>query len=261
MHSRYLVISDVDGTLLGDQDGLNELRQETRYWGDQLCWVVSSGRFFDSVRQSVIEGRIPNPSAIIGGVGTEISHFPGGQPFTQWREHIVPFQAKFCAITIREIMQEIEGLEFQPWEFQSDLKVSYYLHNASPEELARLERRLTLQDLDVQLVYSSRRDLDILPARANKGQAARFLAELWSFPAEQVIVAGDSANDLSMFQVGFRGIVVGNAAPELRALSSEFIYQADRPYGGGVLEGLKHWLESKEPLSRRSTLDDATYSI
>jgi hydroxymethylpyrimidine pyrophosphatase-like HAD family hydrolase len=56
-----------------------------------------------------------------------------------------------------------------------------------------------------------------------------------------VVVAGDSANDLDMFVLPFKGIVVGNAEPALRQLASENIYQAGGRYAAGVLEGLHYW--------------------
>jgi hydroxymethylpyrimidine pyrophosphatase-like HAD family hydrolase len=51
-----------------------------------------------------------------------------------------------------------------------------------------------------------------------------------------------------MFHVGFRGIVVGNAQPELRALVEPHIYHATAPFAAGVLEGLDYWLQA--PLIR-----------
>ena len=57
-----------------------------------------------------------------------------------------------------------------------------------------------------------------------------------------VIVAGDSGNDATMFDEGFRGIIVANAKPELQALRGPRIYRAAQSYAAGVIEGLDHWL-------------------
>ena len=61
-------------------------------------------------------------------------------------------------------------------------------------------------------------------------------------PPERVVVSGDTGNDLAMFQIGCRGIVVGNAHAELRQLDSEHIYQAEAGHAFGVLEGLEQLL-------------------
>jgi hydroxymethylpyrimidine pyrophosphatase-like HAD family hydrolase len=44
-----------------------------------------------------------------------------------------------------------------------------------------------------------------------------------------------------MFLMGFRGIVVANAQPELRSLAAGHVYHAEQPYAAGVLEGIRHW--------------------
>ena len=61
------------------------------------------------------------------------------------------------------------------------------------------------------LIDSSNRDLDVLPAGVSKGSAAKYLAGRWSIPKSRVIVAGDSGNDESLFVQRFPGIVVANA--------------------------------------------------
>src|SRR5690606_22775451 len=57
-----------------------------------------------------------------------------------------------------------------------------------------------------------------------------------------VVVAGDTLNDLSMFEAGFSGVVVGSAEPALvervRKLPHTYIAAADGC--GGILEGLVH---------------------
>jgi sucrose-6F-phosphate phosphohydrolase len=242
MSDRYLVISDVDGTLLGDAVELNLLRQWAACQGGRVEWVYSSGRFCQSLRESVANEKLPNPVALIGGVGTEVCSFPAGDTIGGWRKDLA---VQFSATLIRNKLKSFPRLALQPEEFQSELKVSYFLHDALTEELTQVETILRELHLDIQLVYSSQRDLDILPLRANKGNAARFIAQHLGFQAKQVVVAGDSANDLAMFQVGFRGIVVNNAHRELKAMESQSVVVTRRSYAGGVLEGLLHWVDHK----------------
>lgn len=95
----------------------------------------------------------------------------------------------------------------------------------------------------MRIVYSSERDLDVLPAGIDKGTATAFLANSWDVPRDRVIVCGDTANDLSMFEQGFLGVVVGNALPELKSLDSPRVFHASEPFAAGVVEGLRHWLQ------------------
>ena len=67
-----------------------------------------------------------------------------------------------------------------------------------------------------------------------------------------VLVAGDSLNDLSMFQVGARGVIVGNAEPGLWAAlpATDMVYPAQHPSAAGVLAALQElgWVERQYPL-------------
>jgi sucrose-6F-phosphate phosphohydrolase len=234
-----LLVSDLDGTLLGDDRALDGFA----VWYDQvkehLRLVYSSGRFFGSIRESIDEFHLPEPDAIICGVGTEIHDLTTGQKVDGWPQASFDWSPSL----IREICGEFPELEEQPGHLLSDFKVSYYGYDLSDDLLSRLTRRLEEHGQEASIVYSSRRDVDILPAATNKGTAATFLARHWGLEREQVIVAGDSGNDLEMFRAGFRGIVVGNAQPELLSLHDPKVYHAKARFAAGVLEGLQHWLD------------------
>ncbi|MGH7127717.1 MAG: HAD-IIB family hydrolase [Planctomycetaceae bacterium] len=237
MSDPLLLISDVDGTLLEDDAALRELAEWTAARRASLRLVYSSGRFFDSVFASVRDRGMPEPHAIIGGVGTDVRQFDNCETLGDWPV----LSGRWNPHTLRAILAEFDELEPQPHEVQSDYKLSYFGYDLSAGTRERIQSRLERAFYAIELVYSSRRDLDVLPFGINKGAAAVWLAEFWDFPPQRVIVAGDSGNDLAMFQRGFRGIVVANAHEELRALRLPNVYHAQRPYAAGVLEGLKHW--------------------
>jgi sucrose-6F-phosphate phosphohydrolase len=135
----------------------------------------------------------------------------------------------------------------QPDSEQRPFKVSYYLtEEASIEVLPRLKSLLVERGLDVKLIYSGSKDLDVLPRNADKGLAVQFLKQKWGFDSTQTVVCGDSGNDIALFSVGEeRGIIVGNARPELRHWYEEnpanYRYMAQAYCAGGILEGLRHF--------------------
>lgn len=55
------------------------------------------------------------------------------------------------------------------------------------------------------------------------------------------MVAGDSGNDLEMFAAPYKGIIVANAAAELKQKQGDRIYHAQAAHATGVLEGLRFW--------------------
>jgi Cof subfamily protein (haloacid dehalogenase superfamily) len=91
----------------------------------------------------------------------------------------------------------------------------------------------SLQELSV--VNYNNRSLDIGPAGCSKATGVRRLAGKLGIDLADVMVFGDSYNDLEMLQeVGF-GVAVGNAVPELKAVAD---YVSVGHYLDGVLEVL-----------------------
>ena len=84
--------------------------------------------------------------------------------------------------------------------------------------------------------------LDILPKRASKGRAVRYIGNKWSIPINQAVACGDAGNDIDMFTGASRGIVVGNHAPEMEQLRGlKRVYFAQGHSSVGILEGLRHF--------------------
>jgi sucrose-6F-phosphate phosphohydrolase len=247
----FLLISDLDNTLLGDAAAL---RQFCEWWsknGRSARLVYASGRFFESIAESIKEHNLPVPDAVIGGVGSEIRLYPGGNWIDAWRQDL---SCQWDARTVQASLKRLRRLELQPSEFQSPFKLSYYLPEAEHEELESVRCIAESNNGPVELVYSSRRDLDLLPAGVNKGSAAAFIAWHWQYRKRQVIVCGDSGNDLAMLRRRFRGVVVANGTEDVKHLAEPDVYVAARSYAGGVIEGLEYWLQCSSSATRESTI-------
>jgi mannosylfructose-6-phosphate phosphatase len=239
MEATYLIVSDLDGTLLGDEKALRGFAEWADSRRDFVQLAYASGRLFESVKESIETKPLPVPDAIIGAVGTNIYAYPSGELFVAWHRQI---GNDWNAERVRDILSDFQGLQLQPEDCQARYKVSYYYHDADAEDIQRLRRRLKEAAIEAEVIYSSKRDLDVLPAGADKGAAVVFLARTWNLDHKNVIVCGNSGNDRSMFEHGFRGIVVANAHHELRRLNRPDVYHAERPFAAGVVEGLHHWL-------------------
>ena len=240
MSARYLLIADVDDTILGDDNALREFASWASNHTHLLMIAYNSGRFIDSIMRSVHTTDMPTPRAVVGGIGTEIQLWPEGRGFEAW---MTSRARGWNRERIRTALSKVPRLREQPQETQSPFKVSYFLPEASPDELEDLRVELASRDIEADYVYSMDLDLDWLPKGINKGSAARHLAEHLGFDEDHVIVAGNSGNDVHLFQEGYRGVVVGNAEPELRTVSRSRNYFAQSGYAAGVLEGLQHWLK------------------
>lgn len=237
-----LFSTDLDGTLLGNpESGHRFIRTWEALPADtRPLLVYNSGRSVEDTSSLIAARKLTKPDFIIGGVGTEL-HDPLRRP------ELADFGAQFGEGwnlgKVEEIVGSMPGIERQPPEFLHPYKSSWYWHRIDRQKIAELQRRLEEAGLQVAIVYSSLRDLDVLPRRATKGNSLAWLCERLRIPLEQVLVAGDTGNDSSMFLVpGVRGIVVENAQPELfEAVVKLPVFVAHQIMADGVLEGLKHF--------------------
>ena len=238
-----LISSDLDGTLAGDAAATRRFRQawDSLDAGQRPLLVYNSGRLADDILEFVAETGLPEPDYAIGGVGTMLVGPKATASLDRFHDRL---SEGWSLDAVEEILGAHDGTERQPDIYQHAFKSSWYLHNADARMLADIERKLQRAGVAFTMIYSSRRDLDILPLRADKGQALTWLGEELGIGLDEMLVAGDTGNDRSMFDLpGVRGVVVGNALPELRAIGegNPSIFNARRTHAAGVLEGLVHW--------------------
>jgi sucrose-6F-phosphate phosphohydrolase len=243
--SPILFVTDLDHTLVGDDfahEQLNEWLLAARSNGSKI--VYSTGRSLMRYQQLATEAPLFEPDLLIASVGTAMYSRLDGAPNVEWQEKL---KAGWDRDAVMATIAHFSDLVLQPETEQSAFKASFFLtEEASIELLPQLETLFKQQDLEVQMIYSSGRDLDLLPRHANKGSALTFVRQTLGFEPEQTIVCGDSGNDIALFAAGSeRGIIVGNAQPELRSWHrdhpSENRYFAKSFCAAGILEGLEYF--------------------
>ena len=236
---KKLLITDLDGTLFGNRESLMELMSALKEREGSIGFGIATGRTLASATQALREWNVFVPNIMVTCVGSEIYY---GMPPVQDHEYSRHINYRWEPDRIRETLGEQKGFELQPESAQRAHKISYFLDPAtgiSRKDIVNLLRR---NKLAVQVIYSHDQFLDILPLRASKGCAIRYLAMKWKLPMENILVAGDSGNDEEMFRVSTLGIAVGNHSHELEVLKDlPNVYFAKEYYAGGILEGAKHY--------------------
>ncbi len=239
---KYFLISDIDGTLVDGQKttGLAELREWIITNDGDLGFGLASGRNLELVKKAIIEYSLPEPDILICSAGSEIFYSPDFEPDKGWESHISYLWKRD---EIEELLIDFPKLILQEEAAQREFKLSYYVDaDFVEDDLNAIYKLLYENKLRAKLLLTENRFLDILPFRASKGNAIRFLSNKWRTPVEKFITAGNSGNDIDMLKGRVKGIVVGNHSPEMLSLRNlKDIYFAEKDLSEGVLEGVAYY--------------------
>ncbi|MBX2810519.1 MAG: HAD-IIB family hydrolase [Myxococcales bacterium] len=243
-----MLITDIDNTLIGKKEPLRKLIDQIRRAGSKLAFGVATGRRLDLALQALEENRVDPPDFLITSVGTSIHYGTGLVEDRGWQYHI---GYRWHPERLRKITESFEALMWQENEGQDTHKISFIVregHTFDPADLHAVLRRARLQ---AQVIFSHGTYLDLLPVRASKGLAIRYLAIRLGIPLDMVLTAGDSGNDEDMLRGNTLGVVVGNHDPDLHHLREEpRIYFAQGTHARGILEGIEHYRFLDESASR-----------
>ncbi|MPS47535.1 HAD-IIB family hydrolase [Methylobacillus sp.] len=233
------LISDIDNTLLGDKRSLRQLVHWLKERKGKFAFGIATGRTIESAVNILRQWQVPIPEVLITSVGSEIHYGARLIPDTGWANHI---RHKWRRDALEEAMKYFPGLTLQAEENQREFKLSYIVDPDKMPPLEEINLHLRSQQLFAQLIYSHNEFLDLLPIRASKGHAIRYLAYKWGVPVRHFLVAGDSGNDHEMLVGDTLGVVVGNHSQELEQLRGmEQVYFAKGHYAAGILEGIAHY--------------------
>jgi sucrose-phosphate synthase len=201
---------------------------------------IITGRRLDSALAELRQHGIPRPDVLITSLGTEIHYAPQLNRDEYWNEHI---DYLWRPAAVRRVMSELPGLESQPRNEQTQFKVSYFYDARHAPRLEDISSLLRSQDVAANLIHSFGQYLDIIPSRASKGQALRYVAQRWGIPLAHILVAGGSGADEDMMRGNTLAVVVENRhGEELSQLADlDRIYFAGRPYALGILEAINHY--------------------
>jgi hydroxymethylpyrimidine pyrophosphatase-like HAD family hydrolase len=235
-----VLVTDLDGTLLGGSPGW---RRRFYRWLEArrhcVLHVFNTGRDLASIARLLDEQAamgMGSPHLVISDVGCTVACGVSLTPIPlvmdpierQWRgqaERLLP------------LLRTIPGLSPQP--ICTERRLAYLI---DPTLLDR-DRLRAVAALGVDCLVSGDKYLDVLPAGVNKGSTLMALLQWLELGPETVVTAGDSLNDLAMFETGLPGVMVGNAEPGLLQALPDLrrTYQARAHGCGGIVEGLRHF--------------------
>ncbi len=234
------IFTDLDQNLLGNPDSLPELIRVIRDNRKCVAFGIATGRRMDSALKVMKKHGIPEPDVLITSGGTEIHYAPKLNPDSTWTRHI---EKQWTPQVVKRLLKEIPGLVPQPKSEQSRFKLSYYIDPEKAPSIDEITKLMHQEDQSVNAIFSFGQFLDLMPIRASKGLALRYVATNWGIPLDHILVAGGSGADEDMMRGNTLAVVVGNRHnEELSQLENiESIYFAEAAGAAGILDAIRHY--------------------
>lgn len=238
-----LLSFDIDNTLIDFHTYKSNFRKIWKKYKPQeeVLLTYNTGRLIEDVLNLIQTQVLPEPDYIISGVGTHIYNFKTKSVIKEFNDVL---DDGWDLSAVEEIIKSVNHpISDQPTKFQHAYKRSYFFHDATVDLIESIEQDFAHANMDINVVYSGEKFLDILPKWANKGNALIWLLKKLNINSSEVLVAGDSGNDSAMFDVkNVKGIVVANAHEELyRYTKHRQVYHSEKKQGDGIIEGLIYY--------------------
>ena len=239
-HRDRAIFSDLDLSLLGDPEALPKWRSFIEAHRQQVNFGIATGRRVDSALAVMRRHGLPRPDILISSLGTRIHYGVDLTEDTRWADHI---DHGWNRRRIRRALADLPGLELQPEVQQSDFKISYYYDPQKAPSVDEIVALLHQNELSGNVTGAFGQYLDIVPTRASKGQALRYVALRFDIPLDRILVAGGSGADEDMMRGNTLAVVVANRHhEELSAVVDlERVYFAEQPHARGLLEAIEHY--------------------
>jgi sucrose-6-phosphatase len=236
----YILATDLDNTIVSPDVPHQDLWD---YFQDNTpSLIYITGRHYHSAKQLIEEEGLPVPDVLVCDVGASIYAGSELKLDEEWANQLQ--LADFDQV--HQLAAEL-GLTSQ--DLPTKWRLAYF---ATPTQAEKLAAAITANKLNVNMIYSGGRDLDILPVEIDKGKALQYVLDACKHTST-VIVSGDSENDLSLFQLGYPAIGVGNACESIRAMQHlPHVYLAENHAAHGVKEVWEKIINEKKKESQVS---------
>jgi len=147
---KFLLVTDLDNTLVGDDEATQVLNRFLQSKRSQICLVYATGRSHASTCELIAQKQLLAPDYLIAGVGSEIYQdealdLDSAQDISQgWDK-----------MAIASLAQQFSPIKSQSPKEQNPWKISYSLEPAAENSsnVQALEQKLTESGLPAQIYF------------------------------------------------------------------------------------------------------------
>lgn len=231
-----VLATDLDGTFLGgdtaQRAALYEWLAKRR---EHVTLIYVTGRGLGFVRELARE--LPpaaRPDHVVANVGTTAATGAGLAPLEAVERWLEACWSPESPGRVEAILSRHEHLEPQP--VVEGRRVSYYFRDVE----RALDAKRDVERAGFDALLSDDLYFDVLPRGVRKGPTLMRMLDALSLSPDDVLVAGDTLNDLSLFETGLRGVAVSNSEPRLIEAIQGLprAHRSTLPGAAGILEKL-----------------------
>lgn len=258
-----LVVLDMDGTLLDNNHHVSNANTEVihRLKRDGVSVALASGRPYESIYPYIKDLGIDLP--IIAANGTLIKsplssevYYSSGLPINLAKEIVEYGQENQYSISLYfdgEVHTFNESMVKVHWEieklnarvvdkFESERDLYKIVYVNTPQKVEEAFKYLE-QKYKGKLYITSSDDisLEVMNINASKGKALYQLMDMLHISSHEVLVMGNSFNDIAMFEVAGLAIAMDNAPQEVKD-AADFVTKSNND--NGVTHALDRYINN-----------------
>jgi len=235
-----VIVSGLDNILVGNKQALQEYIKLIKTHNQTTIFGIATGRRIDSALALMKKNSIPIPNIFISSLGTRIHYGKELNEDSQWAEHI---DHQWNIRPIRKTLKNIDGLILQPNIELTPFKISYYYDGAIAPPIKELIDRLRAEEVTANVIFSYGQYLDIVPARASKGQALRYVAQKLNIAVENILVGCNSDSDEDMMRGNTLAVVPANhqVLDISPSANMNCIYFSKKTYAFALLDAIEYY--------------------
>ncbi len=260
-----LIVMDLDGTALNSSNEIPEnLHNILSFLKDNRGYriILASGRSVSSMKPIAEKLRLKAPlitlngGVIIDPVSDEI-HFEknlGKKIYSESIKILQDLSMNFVIFTsnvvyaespshITEILKKYTDNTIEWIDNYHTVKLPVKILFIPESEEAVNSIKKHTQHLDIDIIDSGFRFVEIVPKGVNKGAALKMVSEKLGIGHRNIIAFGDNENDIEMLQYAGTGIAMGNAPDHVKA-EADFV--TDTNDNDGVYKILEQILNPAE---------------
>jgi len=240
--TQKLLLLDLDNNLeQSDSQALINLRKRLKDYSLQSNFRLGiiTGRSIKAAKYQYSQLNLPFPSVWICRAGTEIFYDNEEKSDILWQDLI---SMDWDREAVVKALNDLKNyFIFQAIEQQGPFKVSYLLKEPCEGLLPLVRKRLLNSKCSASPHVRCHWYLDIVPLRASRSEAIRYLTLRWGLSLDQVLVVASEQGDAELIKGLNTAVVPVEHDPSLETLRSQQRVFFSSVAREGIVDGLKHF--------------------